>query len=109
PESVSGGAVAAPVFARIAERVLPYRGGADHRVAARTPLKGSPRTVSARRGLMPDFRGLRLGEAARVLASLQKESMIEYSLVGRGVVRRQSPEPGSPLGHRLKIILYFEE
>jgi len=109
PESASGGAVAAPVFARIAERVLPYRGGAEHRVAARTPLKGSPRTVSARRGLMPDFRGLRLGEAARVLASLQKESMIEYSLVGRGVVRRQSPEPGSPVGHHRKIILYFEE
>ncbi len=58
---------------------------------------------------MPDFRGMRLGEAARTLAVLRKEAMLDYSLVGRGVVRRQSPEPGSPVGHHRKIILYFEE
>ncbi len=109
PESVSGGAAASPVFARIAGRILPYRGIKKDQVAARDPLKGAPRTTALRRGLMPNFRGMRLGEAARILAALRKEAMIEYSLVGRGTVRRQSPEPGSPIGRNHKVILYFEE
>jgi cell division protein FtsI/penicillin-binding protein 2 len=109
PETVSGGGAASPVFARIAGRVLPYRGIRKGQVAAGDPLKGAVRTLHVRRGVMPDFRGMRLGEAARTLAVLRKEAMLDYSLVGRGVVRRQSPEPGSPVGHHRKIILYFEE
>lgn len=109
PESVSGGAAASPVFARIAGRILPYRGVKKGHVASGDPLKGAPRTTALHRGLMPDFRGMRLGEATRTLAVIRKEAMVEYSLVGRGVVRRQSPEPGSPVGHHRKIILYFEE
>ena len=109
PESASGGAVAAPVFARIAERILPCRGVSKRHVNAPAPLKGAPREVVARRGQTPDFRGLRLGEAVRALAGLRRDFPIEYSLVGRGVVRRQSPEPGTPLENRRRLILYLEE
>jgi beta-lactam-binding protein with PASTA domain len=60
-------------------------------------------------GRMPDFRGLRMSQALRALALLQRDTQVTYSLFGAGVVTRQTPEPGKGLAEKEKIMLYFEE
>ena len=104
-----GGAVAAPVFKRIAEATLRHLGvprtvdpitpvfasipAADAApVAARTSILASL-TPAANLGLMPDLRGLGAREALRVLGRLGLSARIE----GSGVVVNQHPEAGAPL------------
>ena len=104
-----GGAVAAPVFKRIAEASLRHLGvprsinpippvfasvpSADIApVAARTSVLASL-TPAANLGLMPDLRGLGAREALRVLNRLGLSARIE----GTGVVVTQYPEAGAPL------------
>jgi len=104
-----GGAVAAPVFKRIADAALrhlaiprtidpippvlaslPALDAAP--VAARTSILASL-TPAANLGLMPDLRGLGAREAMRVLGRLGLSARLE----GSGVVVAQQPEAGAPL------------
>lgn len=104
-----GGAVAAPVFKRIAEASLRHLGvprtidpiapvlaampAPDATpVAARTSILASL-TPAANLGLMPDLRGMGAREALRVLGRLGLSTRLE----GSGVVVRQLPEAGAPL------------
>ena len=104
-----GGAVAAPVFKRIAEATLRHLGvprtvdpispvfasvpAVDVApIAARTSILASL-TPAANLGLMPDLRGLGAREALRVLGRLGLSARIE----GSGVVVGQQPEAGTPL------------
>lgn len=104
-----GGAVAAPVFKRIAEASLRHLGvprtidpipavlaslpSAELTpTAARTSILASL-TPAANLGLMPDLRGLGAREALRVLGRLGLSARVE----GSGVVVRQHPEAGAPL------------
>lgn len=104
-----GGAVAAPIFKRIAEASL-RRLGVPRTIdpiapvlatlppvqaapaAARTSILASL-TPAANLGLMPDLRGLGAREALRVLGRLGLSARIE----GSGTVVHQLPEAGTPL------------
>ena len=104
-----GGAVAAPVFQRIADAALRHLGVprsidpippvlaslADTDVAptaAHTSILASL-TPAANLGLMPDLRGLGAREALRVLNRLGLSTRVQ----GSGVVVAQHPEAGTPL------------
>jgi cell division protein FtsI (penicillin-binding protein 3) len=111
-----GGAVAAPVFKRIAEAALRHLGIAPTinapppvlvaaRVSEDEPLTTRPISVPirtanvetvlepARAGLMPDLRGLSAREAIRALTSVGMTARMS----GQGFVLEQSPAPGSLL------------
>ena len=102
-----GGAVAAPVFKRIAEASLRHL-GIPRSIDPIAPVLAAPVSdaVPASRvqsllvsltpstqGLMPDLRGLGAREALRVLGRLGLSARLE----GSGVVIAQYPEPGAPL------------
>jgi cell division protein FtsI (penicillin-binding protein 3) len=111
--SDTGGAVAAPIFRRIAEASLRYLGvppninpAAPVMVAhreqshlTRTAAAASlPSIVTLATGvgsasLIPDLRGLSAREALQALAKLGLSARVQ----GKGVVVEQTPLPGSPL------------
>ena len=112
PRAVSyyGGAVAAPIVKRIAERALQYAGASPTihpappvvLAAERSrPLVERTRIVTERAvlmpvggpALMPDVRGFSAREAVRVLGGLG----LTTRLVGLGVVGGQYPQPGEPI------------
>ena len=107
-----GGAVAAPVFARVAAAMLRQIGVPPNvDPAARVTLVRNEAPLSAdvvqtahapgltrvvpvlTAGLMPDVRGLGAREAARILAAVG----IAPRLLGDGVVIEQQIEPGTPV------------
>ncbi len=105
----SGGDVAAPIFARIARRILPYRGIKTTVFHVDEPShKGMRKKVSVG-NIMPDFRGMLLSEAMRVVIEMQKEHKINYTVIGSGKVYAQSPVQNSRLSKNKKIILYLRE
>jgi cell division protein FtsI (penicillin-binding protein 3) len=107
-----GGAVAAPIFKRIAEATLRYL-GVPPTIDAAPPVMVTRReatsvaptaaarpdpdivtlTADADSGVLPDFRGQGARDAMRALARLGLTARI----VGTGVVTGQDPPPGSPL------------
>lgn len=106
--SIYGGVVAAPVFRRIAEGALQFRGlapveGSQPVVAPRAENAAPPRpkirdaraiSVSVAAGgpaLMPDVRGLSGREAVRVLAS----AGVSANVSGSGFVHTQTPAAGT--------------
>ncbi len=118
-----GGAVAAPVFQRIAEATLRYRGvpanidapppllvpedpfpsgPAPPMVAVSTPgLRTTD--VSAEPGTMPDLRGL----GARQAIDVANELGLSVEMSGRGLVAGQEPLPGDPVaaGEVVRLML----
>jgi cell division protein FtsI (penicillin-binding protein 3) len=107
--SIYGGVVAAPVFRRIAEAALQYRGvpAEVQQPVPVTPLRAAytarprprpevmPTPVSFTGGaaLMPDVRGLSGREAVRVLARVG----IVARVTGSGFVHEQTPAAGTPV------------
>ena len=111
----TGGAVAAPIFKRIAEASLRQMGiaptvnpmapvfasrhdnGAEP-VVQREPLHDNGVVGAAlaplQQGIMPELRGLSAREALRTLLRIGATAR----MVGQGVVIEQSPAPGQPLG-----------
>jgi cell division protein FtsI/penicillin-binding protein 2 len=105
-----------------AERALARLGlrahamGEGPRVRSQSPAAGEPVERGARvtvwleaprdstRDLAPDLAGVPLREALRRLGALQ----IDARVAGRGVVVRQSPEPGAPLHRRRTLRLWCE-
>jgi cell division protein FtsI (penicillin-binding protein 3) len=107
-----GGAIAAPIFKRIAESTLRYLGvgptinPAPPVLVARSP-EGSPLPISAADmgallvslvidgppGTLPDLRGMSARDAMRKLAKLGLSARIS----GDGFVVSQDPPPGAPL------------
>jgi cell division protein FtsI (penicillin-binding protein 3) len=101
-----GGAVAAPIFKRIAEAALRHvgvaptvnqpppvlvaRGGSDEPPAA-TPISFTPQQEVAADGTMPDLRGLSAREALRALTRVG----VTARLNGSGFVLEQSPAAGT--------------
>jgi cell division protein FtsI (penicillin-binding protein 3) len=108
-----GGAVAAPIFKRIAEHSLRHLGVAPtinppppvlvaghepdpDAIVARTvsaPLEISNVLAPARSGLMPDLRGLSARDAVRALTRIGMTARMN----GDGFVLEQSPVPGTAL------------
>ena len=105
----SGGAVAAPIFSRIAGPAMRYLGIAPTinpappvLVERTTPSTRAVRSVSSEapavsfvstsgQQMMPDLRGLSAREAVRTLTKLG----VSARTSGQGVVLAQDPEPGS--------------
>ena len=99
-----GGAVAAPIFRRIAEAALQQLGvqpsinpappivATTHQLLPESPVRTTAPTITqvGGRPVMPDMRGLSLREALRVANSLG----LTMSFDGDGVVTTQSPIPG---------------
>jgi membrane peptidoglycan carboxypeptidase len=112
-----GGAVAAPVFQRIAAASLRHLGVPRTldpippvlaTVAAPAPAPASrvqsllvSMTSDASQGLMPDLRGLGAREALRVLGRLGLAARVQ----GSGVVISQEPEAGTPLERGASSVL----
>ena len=124
-KSYYGGAVAAPVWQRIADAALRHQGVPptlnapppvlSARRDAPRELKTSGRveppsilTVSERReggeAGFPDLRGLSAREAIRTLARLG----LTAKMHGAGVVVEQRPEPGAPLDGRTTCALWLD-
>ena len=112
-DSFYGGAVAAPIFRRVAEAALrhlavpptvnrrsvalvsrqtePIAVPASTRTQA--PAVMNPADASSASGLMPDLRGLSAREALEVVGRLG----VRVRLVGDGFVRRHDPDLGVPI------------
>jgi len=93
----SGGRGAAPVFAEIAGRILPYRGNASSIKKAVDPGRSKKGAYWSRytEKQVPDFRGLSHHQALQLLVKLQKNRPVTYTLQGKGRVTAQKPAPGS--------------
>lgn len=105
-DNVTGGAAAAPVFARITERILPYLGigGKD---ASNITVRSTPERVYISTGLMPDLSGMTAGEASIVLRALEDEAGIKYYIKGSGRVYGQKPAAGTPVGRGSTVLVYM--
>jgi cell division protein FtsI/penicillin-binding protein 2 len=110
----AGGAVAAPVFKKIAEQTLRYLGVsasinpptpvliARHNdggpamvpTAAKLPPAPAVDRIPTAAGTIPDLRGMSLRDAARTLSRLG----LQPEVTGDGLVRTQDPLPGTPIG-----------
>ncbi len=116
-----GSAVAAPIFKRIAEAALQYKGvlpsinpappvivASDRNVLPRPPGRpaaSAPALVNVGgRPAMPDVRGLTLREALRRTQSL---GLAAPSTDGDGVVVFQSPAPGAAIAPSDRITLHL--
>jgi cell division protein FtsI (penicillin-binding protein 3) len=109
--SYFGGAVAAPIFKRIAEAAIRHLGVPrslnpeppvlvrrdDEEPEAQTVLRRTSEIVQASAtaddNTLPDMRGLSAREALQAMVRLG----IRPRMNGRGVVTQQRPEPGTPL------------
>jgi cell division protein FtsI (penicillin-binding protein 3) len=122
--SLYGGTVAAPAFAEICRRVLPYLGVAPDRdpvaedepkpvrapVAKKAPAKGkksevegAPEPMAA--GLMPDLQGVTMREA---LLRLERTGVgVSARLEGSGFAAEQVPPPGTPLAAGTVCRVFF--
>jgi len=102
----TGGGAAAPVFARITERVLPYLGIGGRDISG-MKIKNSGEYKERGYQTVPDFTGLGTGEAAGILRVLGERNGIKYYIKGQGRVYGQKPAPGSQIQDKGTIILYM--
>lgn len=105
-DSSTGGAVAAPVFARITERILPYLGTGGRDISGLT-VKTSPGGRDAVYQTVPDFTGMGAGEALDILRVLNERNGIRYYVRGEGRVFSQKPAPGSRIQNNGNIIIFM--
>lgn len=118
--SIYGGAVAAPIFRRIARRwVNTFPDVVDRLVAqsdsarTRPSVPSAPVAIPSESGIthpdslsetLPDLRGYSTREAVYWLQSRG----IEVRVRGSGVVQRQAPQPGAPLPNRVVLTCAVE-
>ena len=118
----TGGAVAAPVFKRVAEAALrhlavPSTGNPDRAVLVRRaaagpgagrpaalPVRDAPADASSGHRVMPDLRGLSARRALEALGPLH----LGVRLEGDGFVTSHQPGPGEPVGHGTIAALNLE-
>jgi cell division protein FtsI (penicillin-binding protein 3) len=95
PQGVTAGSmVAAPVFARIAYRILPYRGVTYDKPSAYPLLKSRAVKYRFNGESVPDFTGRTLPDAVKIIAAIQEKIPIHITVEGSGRVYAQSPAPG---------------
>lgn len=105
--SIYGGAVAAPVFSRIAEAIAIREGLVefhDAGIGARLPEAGPVSKFHDDEGI-PDFRGLSLRQAGKLAVSRG----FRIAVSGSGVVVDQSPAAGQDAGESVVILLTLKE
>lgn len=104
-----GGKIAAPVFKKIGERVLPQMGIKGKGIAPGSLKQKKDHIIKIKGNKMPDFRGMRLSPTLRSLSMMQEKIGVEYRFKGSGIVYAQSPKPGLKLQRGNKIVLYLRE
>ena len=105
-ESRTGGEGAAPVFASIADKVLPKIGVSSRKVQAGPLQLKENRIPNYTSGIMPNFRGLSLSETISLATEMKKTSNIEVSIIGRGGnVFEQSPRAGERISDTSQIVV----
>ncbi|HEY1406257.1 MAG TPA: penicillin-binding transpeptidase domain-containing protein [Spirochaetota bacterium] len=110
PKGVTAGSIiAAPVFAKIASRVLPYRGIGPSRTGHYDLSPSRPFAYTLNDTLLPDFTGRTLPDALKIVAAIQEKNPIHISVEGKGVVYRQTPAAGSNLQPNDNLVLYLRE
>ncbi|HNX60497.1 MAG TPA: penicillin-binding transpeptidase domain-containing protein, partial [Spirochaetota bacterium] len=110
PKGVTAGSVvAAPVFSRIASRVLPYRGTGPSRSGQYDIMKSRVKQYAVSGRETPPFVGRTLPDSLKIIAAIQEKIPIHITVEGRGKVYRQSPEPGTALRPDDTILLYLRE
>lgn len=110
PGGVSaGGEVAAPVFARIAGRILPYRGVKLNTIGEIEPIQKNRDEIEYNGRQVPDFRGLSMADSLRLLIKMQKYHNFSYYFTGSGHVYEQSVAAGTDIKNFKEIILYLRE
>ncbi len=109
PSGASGGAVAAPVFARVAKRILPYLGVRNKPLIASGKILEKGESFHFDGRTMPDFTGHTLAESVRNISMMRKALSINTSWHGTGRVFRQQPVPGTKLTFGSRIKLYLKE
>ncbi len=110
PENKSaGGDVAAPVFAKIADRVLLYRGIKLKEIPPIDPVKIKLSKRNFNGKTMPNFSGLTISGSLELLHEIQKKHNIRYSFQGNGKVYRQSLIPGTKLSNKTELTLFLKE
>lgn len=106
PQGASGGSIAAPVFGRTVEAILPLL--EDQNVAIEpgrlSALPVHPPRVDP--GRLYDFRGLAARDALSIVSDYYH---VPVELKGSGYVYGQAPEPGTSLEKVRKVILYLED
>jgi cell division protein FtsI (penicillin-binding protein 3) len=106
PRGVTAGSIiAAPVFAEIAARVLPYRGVTYSEAKSYSPVQTRRAEYVFNGGSAPDFRNRTLSDAVKILAAIQEKIPIHISVEGSGKVYGQKPEPGTPIAPNDTITL----
>jgi len=110
PQGVTAGSIiAAPVFAKIASRVLPYRGTGPSRSGRYEMMKSRTREYAVTGKEVPSFIGRSLPDSLKIIAAIQEKNPIHISVEGKGRVYRQSPEPGTSLRPDDTLLLYLRE
>ncbi len=103
----AGGTIAAPVFAKVVQAILPIIKQGSQQVAVE---KLDPAPVRPQRktgpGLLPDLRGLSAREVFTITTAYPD---IKVELRGSGYVFRQEPGPGTSLKRVQNLVLYLEE
>ncbi|HQI21391.1 MAG TPA: PASTA domain-containing protein, partial [Leptospiraceae bacterium] len=101
----SGGSLAAPVFARFVQSILPVLNESSQtfRVPDLAPIAQSAAAFEA--GKIGDFRGMSAREARYLAARVYS---IPVELDGSGYVKSQDPPPGTPAAKVKKIKLVLE-
>lgn len=105
----SGSFVAAPIFARLAERILPFRGNAIREKQKYTPVTTTNSGYRFTGDLVPEFRGRTLADALRVINAIQEVYPITPIIQGKGRVVEQSPAPGNAIPADGKIVIQLRE
>ena len=108
-DEIYGGVVAAPIWREIVEKTLKYlevERSVPVRNVPEEPLLEGTRIAQSKldpvpgRGfIMPDLRGMTLREALNALSNLD----CGVNVSGTGIVFRQSPEPGSEMGLKVRL------
>lgn len=106
PRGASGGSIAAPVFGRTVEAILPILEDQNEAVqpGRLAPLPVHPPRVDAQR--LYDFRGLAARDALGIISEYYR---VPVEIKGSGYVYAQAPEPGTNLEQVRKVILYLED
>ncbi len=103
----SGGTIAAPVFPKVIDTILPLRGHASRSYTIKRIKRTRSKLQDISTARVPSFYNLTVTESLKILVSLQHKKTVNYSFIGSGKVYRQYPLPGKTLKSKQKIRLYL--
>ncbi len=109
PRGTSGGAAAAPVFARVASRILPFLGTREKYPVTRGEIKKRTTSVRFDGVTMPDLRGLSMAESLTNIWAMRKKFPVTPSFHGSGRIFHQEPPAGTKLVGSMRLKLYLKE